>query len=319
MSTKARLAVIATLVVAVGLQPGPIFASQTLQQSPYDIVASVPVGDEGLQYSSAPSKDVLVWGPSSLVVDDQGQFWIGTAVSKQIVRLGLDGQVSERINLGDKTVGLDDFAVTASGVWVLDTAALEQQVRLFDRAGGLVEAQILPLNLNRSAGISGLEKGFSDQSIYLTGGTNMSAIIADRSGNLEPPRMLSGPTFDGSSYTISTNVPAAGEIFANSAKVNTPYGSVQIEVKNSLAGISILSASPKLGLYVMVAERDPFAPVIKVDEVVQHFDLYTGQLIGLARIPLQERYTYVEHGTAVGPDGSVYSLITRADRIDVVR
>lgn len=319
MFTKARLAMATTLAFAIGLTPSQALNSRAQQQTTYDVVASVFIGDDGLQYSSAPNEEVLVWGPSSLVVDDQGQFWIGTAVTKEVVRVSSEGKVVERIGLGDNTVGLDDFTINSSGIWVLDTASLEQQVRLFDRAGGLAGAQVLPPELTRSAGVTGMEKDPADESIYLTGGTNVSALIADKLGTLESPSKLSGRTFGGFPYLVSTDVPAAGEIFANSAKVTTPYGSVRIRVKNSLAGISILSASPEFGLYVLVTEMDPLSPVIKVDEVVQHFDMSTGLLIGLARVPLQERYTFVEHGTAVGPDGSVFSLITRANSIDIVR
>jgi hypothetical protein len=55
-----------------------------------------------------------------------------------------------------------------------------------------------------------------------------------------------------------------------------------------------------------------------VDQTVQHFSS-NGALLGVARVPLGERYTYVRNGVSMGPDGNVYALITRPDRADVVR
>jgi len=44
-----------------------------------------------------------------------------------------------------------------------------------------------------------------------------------------------------------------------------------------------------------------------------------GELLGVARVPLAERYTYVQNGLAVGPDGCVYALLTHPERVEVVR
>jgi hypothetical protein len=56
----------------------------------------------------------------------------------------------------------------------------------------------------------------------------------------------------------------------------------------------------------------------QVDQKVYHYDA-SGTLLGMARIPLAEQYTPVEHGIVVGPDHEVYALITKPGGAEVQR
>jgi len=41
--------------------------------------------------------------------------------------------------------------------------------------------------------------------------------------------------------------------------------------------------------------------------------------LGIARMPLAEQFIYVPHSLAVGPDGTVYALLTHPYIVEVVR
>lgn len=92
---------------------------------------------------------------------------------------------------------------------------------------------------------------------------------------------------------------------------------IEVAVTNSLGGLRLLGVNPDGSFYV-IAEEVMVSGTIQVDQTVRHYDA-AGELLGLARVPLAEQYTYVEHGLAVGPDGAVYALITRPDRVEVQR
>jgi len=91
---------------------------------------------------------------------------------------------------------------------------------------------------------------------------------------------------------------------------------IEVTVTNSLGGLRILGFNPDGSFYV-IAEEVVGSP-IQVDQTVRHYNV-AGELLGLARVPLAEHYTYVAQGLAVGPDGAVYALVTRPDRVEVQR
>lgn len=92
---------------------------------------------------------------------------------------------------------------------------------------------------------------------------------------------------------------------------------VDVTVNHDLGGLRILGFAPDDSFYVIVDEMQ-ITPVIQVDQKVYHYSS-TGEPLGMARMPLVEQYTYVPHGLTVGPDGSVFALITRSDHAEVWR
>jgi hypothetical protein len=107
------------------------------------------------------------------------------------------------------------------------------------------------------------------------------------------------------------------EIKAKRGHITAGDRSIGVAVTNSLGGLRLLGVNPDGSFYV-IAEEVVLSETIQVDQTVRHYDA-TGKLLGLARVPLAEQYTYVEHGLVVGPDGAVYVLITWPDRVEVQR
>jgi cell wall-associated NlpC family hydrolase len=79
----------------------------------------------------------------------------------------------------------------------------------------------------------------------------------------------------------------------------------------------VLASTQEGDFYVLVEELTN-APDITIDQTVRHYKA-DGTLVGIARVPIAERFTYVSHGVAVGPDRRVYALITRPHRADVIQ
>jgi hypothetical protein len=57
-------------------------------------------------------------------------------------------------------------------------------------------------------------------------------------------------------------------------------------------------------------------PDIQVDEKVYHYD-YLGNLIGMAKVPIENQYVIAAHQLVVGKDGAVYVLIMKRDRGEI--
>lgn len=138
------------------------------------------------------------------------------------------------------------------------------------------------------------------------------AWVRPRAGRRTP---LDGYVHEGRLYTahpadMTADDTTRGYITAGDTRI-------EVAVTNSLGGLRLLGVNPDGSFYV-IAEEVVLSGTIQVDQTVRHYDA-AGELLGLARVPLAERYTDVEHGLVVGPDGAVYALITRPDRVEIQR
>ena len=93
---------------------------------------------------------------------------------------------------------------------------------------------------------------------------------------------------------------------------------IEVDVTHSLGGLRLLTVNADNDFYVVVDEVTVADSGVEVDQTVRHYDA-AGELLGLTRVPLAEQHTYVAHGLAVSPDGGVYALLTRPDRVEVRR
>ncbi len=76
----------------------PNFSAKAQTTPGYDIVATVPVGAEGVQYSPKRNEE-LQWGPSALAVAPDGTFVIANPVNNTLLRTGAAGQRLPTITL----------------------------------------------------------------------------------------------------------------------------------------------------------------------------------------------------------------------------
>ncbi|MEN6624578.1 MAG: hypothetical protein ABFD50_23915, partial [Smithella sp.] len=103
----------------------------------------------------------------------------------------------------------------------------------------------------------------------------------------------------------------------NHGEIDISGKKIEIDTTNNLGGLQILGFGAKQDFYVIIEEL-ALNPAIQVDQTIRHYDI-EGNLIGIARMPLVEQYTFVAQDFAVGPEGTLYAMLTRPDRVDVVR
>jgi len=84
-----------------------------------------------------------------------------------------------------------------------------------------------------------------------------------------------------------------------------------------LGGLSLLKVLPDGSFFVVRSDVVNFQ-VIQVDDTVHYFQPKDCSL-GVARVPVDERYYYVMRNLAVGPDGNVYCLLPKPDSLKILR
>lgn len=308
------LAVFVLLALLVGLLIGvlPNAAASVRAQdgAPHEIVFTIPIGKEGVQYEGE-RPEMLPWGPTAFAVAPDGSFWIADAVGNRLFHYSPAGNTLGTVSLAGQVVGIGDLEVTRSDIWVLDIAAVIPKLLRLSPDGKLLGRHEIPEGLRLEHGLSGIAVG--DQGEVLVereGGVFVSQLV-DTSGKITRIP-LQGYVHRGRLYTARP----ADLTAADTTRGHITAGEVQIEVTmtHDLGGLRILGFHPDGSFYV-VAEEVVVDGAIQVDQTVRHYDA-AGELLGLARVPLAEQYTYVARGLAVGPDGAVYALITRPDRVE---
>lgn len=204
--------------------------------------------------------------------------------------------------------GITDAVKTTNDVYVLDGAAPEPTVIRVRRNGREAERFTVEPELQR--GLSGLSVDEGGEAVLeLFGGVTLL-------GPDSQPVAARGT--GGRNYTVNipdqggeTEAPSEGTVELDGRTVAT------IRVQNTLGGLSVLAATPEGDIYVLVEELTS-TPEIVIDQTVRHYRA-DGTLVGIARVPVAERFTFVSHGVAVGPDRQVYALITRPRRADVIQ
>jgi len=276
---------------------------------PYEgrVVFTVPVGPEGVQYGAEQT------GPMALAVTPDGTFWIADTQGGRLLHYDHRGALLNRIDLNAHgVVGAADVEAIGSDVAVLGAGRLVAKVLRLTADGKLLATYDIPSGLGPEGGLTGLAVG--DQGEILLE-FEMGAEIAqlvNAQGALEPAP-LSGYTHEGNLYKARPSGSWTGQPTIDAGSLR-----IDVSVPEILAGLWILGFAPNGGLYAVMEEMARRAFTVRVDQTVRLYGP-TGGLLGMARVPVGEQYTYVQHGLAVGPDGGVYALLTRPDHVEVVR
>lgn len=275
--------------------------------SKYTLVFSVPAGGEGVHYEGGQLQDTETSGPASLRIASDGSFLIVDTVGDRILRFGKDGTAMNALEVKG-VQAVTDVAVSGGSIFALDDVAEDAAVQRFSEDGAPLEKITLPEGI-RSKGLSGLT--VDDNGVVLAEVRGGAAAV-DLYG-----QERKGKTLAGAQYTIQSSEAREGAANRKSGTVIKDDLRINVKVNNSLGGLNVLGRGLNGDTFVLVEELSD-THVLRVDQTVRRYDS-DGNLLGVARIPLAERHSYVRNGVAVGPDGQVYALITRPDRADVVR
>lgn len=276
---------------------------------------SLPVGSEGILYEGGQSVDSLPWGPAALAVAPDGTFWIADTVGNRLRAYGARGEPKAILDLAPLgIVGIGDLEAGSAGLWVLDIAAPVPALLHLTPEGKLLQRKALPKGLRLEDGLSGIALGDSGEVwIECWGGARLVQLLDSR-GQLDV-RELPGYVRHGRIYSAQPADLGRGE--GSHGRVTVDGQATEVTVLHTLAGLRFLGAR-NTGDFFLLVEEMVSTPTIRIEQTVRHYSA-EGVLLGTALLPGEEPYTYVAQGIVMGPDGSVYALLTRRDGLEVWR
>jgi hypothetical protein len=302
-----------------------VTTAQDREATGNEVVFSVPIGSgsgdigyEGLH------EEMLPWGPTALAVDEHGTFYLLDGANNRIQRYDATGSPLSSIDFNDEVIGVTDIEVDDDNLLVLDTAATRPAVHRLGMDGALVQSYPIPKRLGEEGiweKLSGIRIGPSGEVyVVLENGYAFLQLTDQTGGPLTTPRITAdfqdagGRTFGIQSADWSTD-PHRGEVLVRSRSSDVLR--ITIRVPHTLGGLRYLQTG-RDGSFFVVVEELLYDGSIHVDQTVRHYG-YEGTLLDMARTPLSDFYTPVEDGITVGPDGNVYALVPKQDRVEIQR
>lgn len=317
MGNNGMARLLVTVVLLMGLLGQAVRAPREQKQGPLgdERLFSLPVGSEGIVYEGGETADSLPWGPAAFAVAPDGTFWIADTAGNRVRAYSPEGELRSTLEMGPLgVVGIGDLEVGEAGLWLLDIAAPVPAVLHLTPEGKLVRRQPLPKGLRLEDGLSGIALGDAGEVwVECWGGARLAQLL-DARGQLEV-RELPGYLRHGHVYSAHPADLGRGERSRGRATVDGR--SIEVSVPHTLAGLRFLGARSE-GDFFLLVEEMVSTPTIRIAQTVRHYRA-DGALLGTARVPVEAQHTYVAQGVVLGPDGSVYALLTRPDRLEVWR
>lgn len=280
----------------------------------HEILFSIPVGDDGIHYSGIEHPDMLTWGPAAITVAPDGSFWIADTAGNRLLHYDTKGMLLDKVNIEDFVTGAGDVEVTSKEIWVLDIASQPPKLVHLTLDGKNLGAYELPQGLHLEDGLSGIALGDDNQVLIEREGGYKITRFLTADGKVEQ-EALEGYVYGGKIYAarpadLQSTDTKRGFITAGDIRI-------EVSVSNDLGGLRILDVHTDGSFFVIVEEMSVDI-ALRVDQTVYHYDA-SGKLLGMARVPLAEQHVYVSQGLVMGPDGAIYALITKPDRVEVQR
>jgi len=171
MIKRILLSTLLLLSLALSFSEGIAGAATQFQQNEegaYEIVFTIPIGENGIHYEGVGVPEMLTWGPAAFTVGPDASFWIADTVGNRLLHFDPHGGLLEKINLDGSIVSASDLVVTREGVInVLDQASIPPKLVRLGNGGRVLSKHELPDGLHLGDGLSGI--GLGDQGEVLVG------------------------------------------------------------------------------------------------------------------------------------------------------
>ncbi|MFH1906409.1 MAG: hypothetical protein ABIL11_03345 [Chloroflexota bacterium] len=283
----------------------------------YEVIFTIPIGEDGVQYEGVGIPEMLAWGPAAVKVAPDGSFWIVDTVGARLLHYSPAGYLLGKIDLKGLVVGATDVEVAKSGIWVLDQASMPPKVMRLAEDGAVLAKYDLPSGLHLEDGLTGIALGDRGELLVEREGGAYVTQFTDADGKPVETATTNGYIHKGNLFAahasgLNSTTPRRGTIFAGQLHI-------EVEAEYDLGGMQILGFGPQDDFFVTMEELalNPDTG-LQVDQTIRHYDA-SGKYLGVARVPVAGQYMYVQQGLAIGPDGAVYALATRPDRVEVLR
>src|SRR5687767_13433634 len=100
----------------------------------HELICRLPVGDQGIHYADEDTPEMPAWGPTAFTVGPEGHFWVADTAAARLLRYNRACKLVATLEL-DEVVGIGDVEVSRSAIFVLDIAAVEPAVFVYDLNG----------------------------------------------------------------------------------------------------------------------------------------------------------------------------------------
>lgn len=288
---------------------------QAQNDSLYEVMFSIPTGENGVHYEGVDVPEALTWGPAALTISTDGTFWIADTAGNSLLRYSPKGEFLGKINLTGLVVGATDLVVDNDNVLVLDQASLPPKILHMNTKGIVLGSYDLPKGLYLEDGLTGIAMG--DQGDLLVErefGATVTQFLNEKG---DPTQSIATDGYIHKGKLYSAYISGLDSASPKHGEIDIAEKKIGIDTTNELGGLQILGFGVEGDFYVIVEELAQNS-VLQVDQTIRHYDA-EGNLLGTARMPLDEQYTYVAQDFALGQDGNLYALATRSDRVDIVR
>lgn len=318
------LSILVLLMVALSSKMGTAITAQDDNLVENKVIFSIPIGSglDDIGYEGLGKEEVLAWGPTALDIGEDGSFYIVDGANHRVQHYHPSGSLLSSIAFDSTIVGVSDIEATEDALFVLDVAAMKPVVHRLAMDGTLVQSYYIPKILEGEVlweNVNGIRIGIQGE-VYIEHGLETLQLTAPTGDRLADPHNTVGfQDSEGKRYEIRladwAEDPRTGEILVYGLAGGNPQ-QIKVQVSHTLGGLRYLQSYVE-GFFVLVEEIF-YDGTIHVDQTIRHYDS-NGNLVGIARTPLNDFYVPVENGIVVGPDGDVYALVTKRDWVEVQR
>jgi hypothetical protein len=253
-------------------------------------------------------------GPAAFTVAQDGTFWILDTMAQRLLHYDPTGDRLGVVDLSDQQRSLIDVAVTDTSVYVLDAFPTPPLVIRLTSDGHKETEYALPEEFRLDKLLSGIAVSeHGELLIEKEGGVSLSRLLDDQ-GKVAPTP-VEGYSHNGRLYfarpaNIQAQDKTTGYIMAGDRRI-------EVRTTHFLGGLRILGFGKDCSVFVRI-EEVMLEGEMAVDQTVHHYSS-GGDLLGMARAPLAEQFTYVQQSLEIGPDGQVYFMLTQKDRVEIQR
>ena len=259
-------------------------------------------------------------GPNAIAVAPDGTVWITDTEAvrlgtPRLLQIGCNGPPGTVIDLAPHQVAsVVDVKADGQGVWIADFNLNQDVHRVLrlDKTGDIIAEYEIPEGFRLFDGFTGLELGHDGSLLLEKIGIETYGFVSADGASFNPPTPWSWVSQD---RQVTLQNPE--RLGSNEGAVTIGDVTIPIVTTHALGGIAWLGDSPDGSIFVVVTELYD-GPVLEVDETVWRLSP-EGEVTDKARVPVAERYLYLEHPLAVTPQGEVMLMLALEDELVVKR
>lgn len=278
---------------------------------------SIPFGNDPL---GTPEEALFAWGANALAVEKAGSFLLFDNATRALERYSRTGERIDSMPLGEPIVSVRDIVVADDGsLVILDTAAIPPAVHRLSPNGNRLRSVTLPIHF---AGEATHVRIGPSRALHVVTEAARAFQVSDEMGRpLDRPKGTPGVPGQEGTWVGLPNIdwerdPHSGKITLQFPSGDPPL-TIHVTVTNTLGSLWHLGPAPDGGFFLVVEEM-AYDGALQVDQTVRRYT-EDGQLIGTARVPLNEYTFALENHLAIGPTGDVYALILKEEEMEIRR